>query len=187
MSLLSKQADKLRSRLDLSRLSPRGRDRLAFVEHSLPAGSPLLLDTGVYIHQLKNKTPRTLDALIDARVVNHSVVAMQEMLHAIGVLDPADPRTKRNVAAIRGLLDAVPAHRLFTPSQDVMLDAAVYAGVLCRMRTYAKDRRIKALHDCTLFLQARRLGLTLVSANVSDFDLLQQMQPEGRVLFYEVR
>ena len=68
-----------------------------------------------------------------------------------------------------------------------MVDAAVYAGVLCRLLRYAKDRRMKALHDCTLFLQARKLGLTLVSANVVDFDLLQQMQPEGRVLFYEAR
>ena len=139
----------------------------------------------MYIHQLRNKTPLILDVLIGARIVNHSVVAMQEMLHTIGVLDPTDPRTKDNVAAIRGLLDAVPSHRLFAPTQDVMLDAAVYAGILCRLRTYAKDRRMKALHDCTLFFQACRLGVTLVSANVIDFDLLQQMRPMGRVLFYE--
>ena len=152
----------------------------------MPAGSALLLDTGIYIHQLKNRTPPTLDALIGARIVNHSVVAVQEMLHAIGMLDPADPRTKDNVAAIRGLLDEIPSHRLFAPSRDVLLDAAVYAGVLCRRQCYARDRRTRALHDCTLFFQARKLGLTLVSANVIDFDLLQQMQPEGQVLFYAV-
>ena len=91
------------------------------------------------------------------------------MLHAIGVLDPADPRTRGNVAAIRGLLDGIPSHRLFAPTRDVMCDAAVYAGVLCRLQAYAKDRRMRALHDCTLFFQARKLGLTLVSANVIDF------------------
>ena len=152
----------------------------------MSAGAPLLLDTGIYIHQLKGQTPAALDALISLRLVNHSIVAVQEMLHAIGVLDPADQRTKANVAAIRAVLDAIPLHRLFVPTQDVMVDAAVYAGILCRSRGYARDRRMKALHDCTLFFQARRLGLTLITANVTDFDLLQQMQPEGRVLFYDV-
>ncbi|MGE7415955.1 hypothetical protein [Methylobacterium tarhaniae] len=44
---------------------------------------------------------------------------------------------------------------------------------------------MKALHDCTLFFQARRLGVILLTANVVDFDRLQQMRPEGRVLFNE--
>lgn len=185
MPLLSRQAEKIRSRLDLAQLTPRPRSELAFVEDPVSAGGPLLLDTGVYIHQLKAKTPRVLDALIGVRLVNHSVVAVQELLHAIGVLDPADPRTGSNVAAIRAVLDAIPSHRLFIPGQDVMLDAAVYAGILCRLQGYAKDRRMKALHDCTLFFQARRLGSALVTANVTDFDFLQQMQPESRVLFYD--
>lgn len=168
------------------RLAPRRRTELAFLEDDAPsAGRPLLLDTGVYIHQLKGRTPLALDALLGLRRINHSVVAVQEMLHAIGVLDPADPRTKANVAAIRSVLDGIPTHRLHTPPQDVLSDAAVYAGVLCRLQGYARDRRMKALHDCTLYFQARRLGCILLTANVVDFDCLQQLRPEGRVLFYE--
>lgn len=185
MSLLSKQAEKLCARLDLTQLTRRPRSELSFLKELVSAGAPLLLDTGTYIHQLKNKTPPAFDALVSARLVNHSVVAVQEMLHAIGVLDPADARTKANVAAIRGLLDAIPSHRLFTPTRDVMLDAAVYAGLLCRLQSFGKDCRMKALHDCTLFFQARKLGSTLVTANVADFDLLQQMQSEGHILFYD--
>ncbi|MET7247803.1 DNA-binding protein [Methylobacterium sp. EM32] len=185
MSLLSKHAEKVCSRLDLARLSPRPRSELAFVEDALSAGGPLLLDTGVYIHQLKGRTPLPLDALLGLRQIHHSIVAVQEMLHAIGVLDPADSRTKANVAAIRRILDGIPSHRLHLPAQDVMTDAAIYAGLLCRLQGYAKDRRMKALHDCTLFFQARRLGCALLTANVVDFDCLQQLRPEGRVLFYE--
>lgn len=184
MSLLSRRAEKLCSRLDLTTPHPRPHDKLVFVDDKVSAGAPLLLDTGVYIHQLKGRTPSGLDVLVRARLVNHSVVAVQEMMHALGVLDPADARTKTSASAIRGLVDAIPTHRLFAPTSDVMLDAAVYAGVLCRLRGYAKDQRMKALHDCTLFLQARGLGSTLVTANVGDFDLLQQMQPDGHVLFY---
>lgn len=185
MSLLSRQAEKLCSRLDLARLAPRLRGDLAFVEEAAPAGVSLLLDTGTYIHQLKSKTPSAFDALVGARLVNHSVVAVQEMLHAIGILDPTDPRTKANVAAIRALLENIPPHRLFVPARDVMCDAAVYAGVLCRLQGFAKDQRMKALHDCTLFFQARKLGSALVTADVSDFDLLQQLQPESQVLYYK--
>jgi predicted nucleic acid-binding protein len=184
--LLSPHAERICSRLDLARLVPRRRSELAFVGDDAPsAGGSLLLDTGVYIHQLKGRTPLALDDLLTLRRINHSVVAVQEMLHAIGALDPADPRTKANVAAIRGVLDGIPAHRLHPPTQDVMTDAAVYAGLLCRLQGYARDRRMKALHDCMLFFQARRIGSVLLTANVVDFDCLQQLRPDGRVLFYE--
>ncbi len=185
MALISKTTEKLCSRLDLARLVPRDPDKLAFVEDALSAGDQLLLDTGVYIHQLKGKTPISLDVLLKLRLVNHSVVAVQEMLHTIGVLDPADQRTKMIVAAINALLDGIPSHRLLTPTQDVMVEAAIYAGILCRRQGYAKDQRMKALHDCMLFFQARHLGCTLLTANVADFDFLQQVRPEGRILFYK--
>lgn len=184
VSLLSKHAEKLCSRLDLATLAARPRETLTFLEMPTSAGAPLLLDTTAYIHQLNNKTPASLNAIVLMRIVNHSVVAIQELLHAIGVLDPSDARTAASVAAIRNLLDEIPSYRLFAPSREVMMDAAVYAGILCRLQSYAKDRRMKALHDCTLLLQARSLGCVLVTANVVDFDLLQQMLPDARVLFY---
>jgi hypothetical protein len=35
-----------------------------------------------------------------------------------------------------------------------------------------------------LFLQAQRLGLIVLTANVIDYDTLLQLIPAGRVLFY---
>lgn len=40
------------------------------------------------------------------------------------------------------------------------------------------------MQDCTLFLQAHKLGLTVLTANVADFDILLQLIPSARVLFY---
>ena len=37
-----------------------------------------------------------------------------------------------------------------------------------------------------LFLQALKLGFTLVTRNIAEFDYLLQLRPEGRVLFYEI-
>jgi hypothetical protein len=47
-----------------------------------------------------------------------------------------------------------------------------------------RDAKLRALHDCTLFLQAQKLGFVVLTANVSDFDILLQRIPAGRTLFY---
>ena len=78
----------------------------------------------------------------------------------------------------------MPVHRVFTPDVDVLGRAALLSGMLCRLQGYQRDARLRALHDCVLFLQAQKLGLTVLTANVSDFDYLLQLIPNGRVLFY---
>jgi hypothetical protein len=35
-----------------------------------------------------------------------------------------------------------------------------------------------------LFPQAQKLGFTVLTANLADFDILLQLQPAGRALFY---
>ena len=56
--------------------------------------------------------------------------------------------------------------------------------MLCRLQRYGRDQRLRALHDSVLYLQAQKLGLTLLTANLADFDILLQLIPAGRVLFY---
>lgn len=148
------------------------------------AGQPLLLDTCVYIDQMQGRAPPIVEALIAARQVNHSTVAIQELAHTIGVLDPTDKRTSAVVAIVRNQIEAMPGHRTFAPDADVLGRAALLSGLLSRTQGYAKDARFKALQDCTLFLQALKLGFTVLTANVAEFDLLLQIIPAGRVLIY---
>lgn len=84
------------------------------------------------------------------------------------------------------MIDGMPRHRLCTPDAPVLMKAAVYAGMLSRNQNYAKDDRRRALNDCVLFLQAIKLGCTILTRNIKDFDFLLQMYPAGRVLFYRV-
>lgn len=42
------------------------------------------------------------------------------------------------------------------------------------------------LRLATLFLQAQKLGFTVLTANIADFDYLLQLVPTGRVLFYRI-
>jgi predicted nucleic acid-binding protein len=165
-------------------LARRADDALPFVSAGQLAGAPLLLDTCVYIDQMQGRAPALVEQLVDTRQVNHSTVAIQELMHTVGVLDPRDSRTARVVKAIGSQIDAMPDHRLFAPDAEVLGRAALLAGVLSRVQGYALGARLKALQDCVLFLQAQKLGFTVLTANVADFDFLLQLLPTGRVLLY---
>ena len=165
-------------------LARRGDDALLFVNASLVGGQGLLLDTCVYIDQMQNRSPQVLDDLVAQRQVNHSTVAIQELMHTVGVLGPSDARTVGVIAEIGKQIKAMPAHRIFVPDIEVLGRAALLSGILCRLQGYEKDGKLRALQDCVLFLQAQKLGLVVLSSNVSDYDILLQLIPTGRVLFY---
>jgi predicted nucleic acid-binding protein len=165
-------------------LARRGDDRLPFVNATLIGGQDLLLDTCVYIDQMQDRSPQMLDDLILRRQVNHSTVAIQELMHTVGVLSPSDGRTAGVIAEIRKHVRAMPAHRIFAPDIEVLGRAALLSGILCRLQGYEKDGKLRALQDCVLFLQAQKLGLVVLTANVGDYDILLQLIPTGRALFY---
>jgi predicted nucleic acid-binding protein len=53
------------------------------------------------------------------------------------------------------------------------------------MQSYGAADRRRALNDALLFATARKHGLTVLTRNVADFDLLQQLEPSCGVLFYQ--
>jgi hypothetical protein len=168
-------------------LARRDDDELPFANASPIGGQGLLLDTCVYIDQMQDRSPRVLDDLIAKRQVNHSTVAIQELMHTVGVLNPSDVRTASVVAEIGKQIKAMPPHRIFAPDVEVLGRAALLSGILCRLQGYEKDRKLRALHDCVLFLQAQKLGLVVLTANVGDHDILLQLLPSGRALFYRTK
>jgi predicted nucleic acid-binding protein len=173
------------ARLDPQKaLARRSDDELPFVHSGPIGGQGLLLDTCVYIDQMQDRSPHALDDLIAQRQVNHSTVAIQEMMHTVGVLNPSDARTPEVVAEIGKQIRAMPPHRIFAPDIEVLGRAALLSGILCRLQGYNKDGKLRALQDCVLFLQAEKLGLVALTANVRDFDILLQLMPAGRALFY---
>jgi hypothetical protein len=165
-------------------LSRREKRELPFLDASPAAGQGLLLDTCVYIDQMQDRSPMELDRLIALRQVNHSTVAIQELMHTVGALQPSDPRTAGAVAEIGKQIRAMPPHRVFAPDTEVLGRAALLSGILCRLQGYQKDGRLRALQDCVLFLQALKLGLVVLTANLGDYDILLQLVPAGRALFY---
>ena len=45
-----------------------------------------------------------------------------------------------------------------------------------------RERRL--LNDSLIYLQARKVGSAVLTRNVRDFDLLEQLVPSGTVIFY---
>jgi hypothetical protein len=99
-------------------------------------------------------------------------------------LNPSDARTATVIDVIGKQIRAMPPHRIFAPDAKVLGRAALLSGILCRLQGYEKDGKLRALQDCVLFLQAQKLGLVVLTANVGDHDILLQLIPTGRALFY---
>jgi hypothetical protein len=165
-------------------LARRGDNELPFVNANLIGGQGLLLDTCVYIDQMQDRSPQMLDDLIAQRQVNHSTVAIQELMYTVGVLNPSDARSAGVLAEIGKQIKAMSPHRIFVPDIEVLGRATLLSGILCRLQGYDKEAKLRALQDCVLFLQARKLGLVVLTANVGDYDMLLQLIPAGRALFY---
>lgn len=168
-------------------LAPRAPQLLPWVTQIPVVGGPFLLDTTVYVDMLHGKTPVAVDLLIQSSINYHSSVAVGELMHAFGRLDPAHPDTESALALIADMIENdIPEHRLFAPDVETFAAAGAVAGLMCRVRGYARDQGLerKALNDALIYLQARKLGAIVLTRNVTDFDLLNQIEPQGRILLY---
>ena len=150
-------------------------------------GGPLMLDAVVYIDVLQGRTPLEVDRLIQVRTCNHSAVCLAELTYAFGRLDPGHNDTKAALRHVRKTVsEEIQPHRLFAPSQDVWGNAGILAGLVFRLRKLPRKQghERKLLNDALLYLQARKIGCSVLTRNVEDFDVLNQLVPGGWVLFY---
>ncbi len=177
----------------LRTLRPRGKkrpllrrpdDELPWVDRATAIGSPVLLDTTVYIDTLQGRSPAALDAFISVRTCNHSSVCLAELAHAFGRLSPSDPRTDAALKVIGQSIRAIPAHRLVAPDAATWGTAGILAGLLFRLGSHAVGAEQRSLNDALVYLQGRKLGLPVLTGNIADFDFLNQLVPDGRILVY---
>jgi predicted nucleic acid-binding protein len=157
---------------------------LSGIEIPVSAGPELLLDTCVYIDVLQARTPPSVDELLRARILNHSTVCLAEMTHLFGRLDPAHASTKAVLREVRRTIEDIPAHRIASPSETAMGEAGMLAGLAARLLQVERAERPLLLNDASLYLQALERGWTVLTRNVRDFDIFDQLLPAGRVLFY---
>lgn len=116
------------------------------------------------------------------RIVNHSTVVLTELTHLFGRLDPNHSGTRRTLSAVGDAIDDIPTHRLTPPSSRTCGEAGMLAGMAARLG--GRPSGLELLNDALLFLQAREMGCAILTANIVDFDLFDQLLPGSGLLLY---
>jgi hypothetical protein len=165
-------------------LSRHPDNKLGWVDQVPTIGAPVLLDATVYIDTLQGRSPAALDTFISLRTCNHSSVCLSELTHLFGRLNPADPRTEGALDVMAQTIRDIPAHRLIAPDAEMWGTGGILAGILFRLGQYPAGAERKCLNDALVYLQGRKLGWPVVTGNIKDFDLLNQLVPDGRILLY---
>jgi predicted nucleic acid-binding protein len=160
----------------------RNDEALPFAPLSPESGTDLLLDSTVYVDVAQGRLPAHVKRLLERCLSNHSSVVLAELTHLFGRLDPSHPQTASNLAHLRFVISAIPTHRLSVPSPRAFAEAGMLAGLAARLTGAPHTPAL--LNDALLWLQAAENGWVLLTRNVRDFDVLQQLAPEGRALLY---
>jgi predicted nucleic acid-binding protein len=168
-----------------AQLDRRPGAELAFVDDETPVGAPLLLDTCVYLHVLRGKTPAKVDDLLRTRTLHHSATALAELTHRFGSRLPANARERKARETLAQAIREIPAHRMINPTVSMWGEAGIIAGLRARVGGFAPAGGQDTLNDALIFLQAISIGAAVLTANTSDFDILQQLAPTGRILLYK--
>ncbi len=145
----------------------------------------MLLDTTVYIDSLQDRSPTVVDTLMEMRICNHSAICLAELTHAFGRLAPNHPNTANALDRLTEAVEAIPTHRLREPSASAWGAAGILAGLAFRLGGYQAGQERQLLNDALLYLQALEDGQVVLTGNTGDFDILQQLVPEGRFLLYQ--
>lgn len=185
-SLLEQSLRRIKPEKRLQALTRRNRATLPWLAGLRPPLPKLLLDTTVYIDALQGTLPEAAEFALRAGSLWHCTVTESELAALSGLLDPRHPHTAAVVARIAESIEARPAHRILNPDRDIWRDAGVLAGLLARLQQYGKQEQRRAINDALIFLTAAKHGCAVFTRNIADFDLLMQLFPSGRAVFYDL-
>lgn len=166
-------------------LKAKDRSELTFLDQLRRPFPKLLLDTTVYIDELQGKLPQMVEVSLRLAELWHVTVTEAELAALAGLLSPTHPDTPQIVQQVLASVARRPSHRILNPDREVWREAGIVAGLLSRLQNYGKPGRQRALNDALIFLSAAKHGCSVLTRNISDFDLLMQLAPHGKTVFYD--
>jgi predicted nucleic acid-binding protein len=166
-------------------LKRRSASTLPFLERASELPRVLLYDSTVYVDILQGRFPEAAEVAIRAADTWHSTVTEAELIAPCGSLDPDHPGAAETIKQITAVIERRPWHRTIAPDRETWLVAGILSGILARLQGYRRADRRRVLNDALVFATARKHGMTVLTRNIDDFDFLQQLDPSGRVVFYE--
>jgi predicted nucleic acid-binding protein len=166
-------------------LEPRGRADLVAAEDLRLTGRPTIVpDANVYIMEAEGTLPIAAAFLAERALLFHCSVCLGELATGVANADPSRPTWPAIRDHYAALIDAVPESRLIVPDGQTWLEAGVIAGALARMQGFQKHQRKECLNDALIYLSAAKAGLPVLTANRDEFDIIQQIAPEGRFIHF---
>jgi predicted nucleic acid-binding protein len=168
-----------------SQLKPRSRDRL--VAAGSVAANPrmtMVPDTNVYIRNMSGSLPAEVETLIDSASMWHCSVCIAEITAGIAHYNPAAREWRRVRRQYGILLGSIPDTRLLVPDAETWHLAGVIAGTLARTQGFQPHQRKECLNDALIYLTAAKRGLPVLTANRSEFDMIQQIAPGGAFFWF---
>ena len=168
-----------------AQLQPRPRAELISAVDIVSTGRALLVpDTNVYIGAAAGMLPREVQMLIERALLFHCSVCLGELATGVANADPVLagwPAMRDHYAE---LFDSIPSTRLLNPDAQVWTDAGTVAGILARTQSFQNHQRKECLNDALIYLTAAKMGLPVLTANRDEFDLIQQLAPEGQFIYF---
>jgi predicted nucleic acid-binding protein len=141
-------------------------------------------DTTVYIHQAAGRLPPSAKSLVEGALMFHCSVCLAELTSGLANRDVTDRRWVDARDHFGAMFSRIPDSRLLVPGADVWADAGLIAGTLARTQGFRREEQMECLNDALIYLTAAKSGLPVLTANRSQFDLIQQLAPEGRFIHY---
>ena len=128
--------------------------------------------------------PALVQGLVEHALLFHCPVCLGELAAGVANANPSLPRWPALRDHYVELFDSIPSARLLNPDAQVWTDAGVVAGVLARTQAFQRHQRKECLNDALNYLTAAKAGLPLLTADRDQFDLIQQLAPEGQFIHF---
>ena len=169
----------------LVRLEQRPDRALTSID-DLPATGvlPLVVDTNVYINNAAGRLSPAVETALERAVLFHCSVCVAEIAAGIANANPSHKGWKNTRAIYGEVLGTIPATRLLTPDDQIWCDAGLISGMLTRLQGFQTHQRKEVLNDALILLTAAKAGLAVLTSDRDHYDLLQQLCPETRFVFY---
>jgi predicted nucleic acid-binding protein len=115
----------------------------------------------------------------------HCSVCLGELATGVANADPSLPSWVEWRDHYVELFENIPSARLLSPDAQVWADAGILTGVLARTQGLQRHQRRECLNDALIYLTAAKAGLPVLTADHHQFDLIQQLAPEGAFVHFE--
>jgi predicted nucleic acid-binding protein len=168
-----------------AQLKPRPHDQLISASDLASTGRAALVpDTNVYIGAASGTLPALVKVLVERALLFHCSVCLGELATGIANADPRATGWSTIRDHYAALFDSLPATRLLNPDAQIWTEAGTVAGTLARIQNFQPHQRKECLNDALIYLTAAKAGLPVLTANRDEFDLIQQLAPEGQFIHF---